>query len=175
MADELARSAASARRLARVERWVPDVMVGYTRMEMTGPHAGADPGVMWMASLNLPFLSAGRADAERAARADLKAARAIRTSAIQGALAELRDAHARVESTAMVLRLHHDEIVPRAERAVESTRAAYVGGDGSFTDLLHSAHERLISHIARDRAEARHRQAIADLERALGAPLGEQR
>lgn len=167
MAEELARSAASARRLARTERWLPDVMVGASWMDSRM----GDDGAMWMASLNLPFISPGRADAERAARADLKAARSARDSAVLGALAELRDAHARVESAAMVVRLHREEIVPRAERAVESTRAAYAGGNGGFTDLLHAAHERLLSHISRDRAVARHRQAVADLERAVGAPL----
>lgn len=157
-------SALESLRLARLETWVPDVMVGLTWMDS---RMGAD-GWMPMVRLNVPL--AGRWDAQSAARHDAAAARFSRAAAANNALAELRDAHARVTASRDILERFAKEILPIAEASLESARGAYVGGGGDFLDLLDASRGLLDARLSRDRARARYETALADLDFAFGQP-----
>jgi len=162
-------SAAVSLRLARLDVWVPDVMVGLTWMDMRE----GDDGWMPMIRVNVPLVSRGRWDARSAARHDLLAARFGRSAVTNAALAELRDAHARSTGARDVLDRYTKEILPVFEASLESARAAYVGGNGDFLDLLDASRSLLDARLSKDRARARYESALADLEYALGEPLSE--
>lgn len=166
-ASSFEASATAALRLARVETWMPDVMVGLTWMDSRM----GDDGWMPMVRVSVPLVALSRWDARAAARHDATAARAARTAVTNSALAELRDAHVRVLATKDVLDRFTRDILPLEEAALESAQAAYAGGNGTFLDLLEASRALLDARLSRDRARARHVDAIADLELAIGQPL----
>lgn len=168
VAAESSRDAAAAEvRLARAERWLPDISIGAeywaNPMERDGYAA--------MLMFTVPWFSGMRRDQERAASADLAAAIAARRAVVNGATAELRDAHARAIAAAKVDAIYRDDIIPKAENARAATLTAYLGGGGALLELLDADRSLLDARLAADRARADAVAAHADLEVALGEPL----
>lgn len=164
-------SAQASARLARLDVWMPDVMVGLTWMDMRE----GDDGWMPMVRVNFPLVSLGRWDARAAARHDVLAARAGRTAATNLALSQLRDAHARATAAKDIADRYVKEILPISERTLEAARASYVAGSGDFLDLLDASRTLLDARLSTDRARARYESSLADLELAVGGPLTGER
>lgn len=160
-------AAAAERRLASAEAWLPDVMVGAeywdNQMERDG-WAG-------MVSINLPWLSAARWDAKRAAKHEADAARAQSVATKNGALAEVRDAYARWEAARDTHAIFVKDVLPLSQQSLESARGSYVAGTGSFLDLLDASRSLLEARLSADRARARYEQALADLDLAAGSTV----
>jgi outer membrane protein TolC len=60
-------------------------------------------------------------------------------------------------------------VLPATERALVSARAAYEANRGDFLTLLSAERDLSRARLARHRAEAAYRTALADLEWARGA------
>lgn len=166
-ADLEVDAAAAEGRLASAEAWLPDVMVG---AEYWDNQMDRD-GWAGMVSINLPWLSAARWDAKKAAKHEADAARARTTATRNGALAEVRDAYARWEAAHDSHAIFVKDVLPLSQQSLESARAAYVAGTGTFLDLLDASRSYLEARLSADRARARYEQALADLELAAGSPL----
>ncbi len=69
-------------------------------------------------------------------------------------------------------RLVEDLLVVQAEEALDSARSAYVTGQLNALDLLHAEHVLFDARIAAARARADHLISRAELEGAVGEPLG---
>lgn len=165
-AARLEETAAMAdRRLASAEAWLPDVMVS---AEYWDNQMDRD-GWAGMISVNLPWLSMARWDARRAAKHEADAARSSRTAVVNGALAEVRDAYARWEAARDAHAVFVKDVLPLSQQSLESARASYVSGSGSFIDLLDASRSLLEARLSADRARARYEQALADLDLASGS------
>jgi outer membrane protein TolC len=123
---------------------------------------------MAMVALELPWGWGGRRAGARAATREIAAAEAAQRAVADGALAELRGAHARAVSSREVLALHETDILPSSERTADSVRAAWVAGEASLADLLDSLDAQLASRIEADGARSRLEAALAELDRAAG-------
>lgn len=170
-ADARLDGARSARRLARAERWLPDVMIGADYWDNRMMRMG-DDGWDAMVSVTLPFVWGARRAESRAAASDLRAAGHARDAIADGALAELRDAHARATAAARIRDLYRDEILPAAEHDDEAAGSAYGSGSASLLERLDAATSLLDARIAADAARARYEEALADLTLAAGEPEG---
>jgi len=163
--------ARSAIRDARVEdhrlarrTWLPDLTLtaSYDRFmaeEEWRPMVGI--------GLNLPLWARPKA-AEREARASVERAERERDAARDRARAELTEARARVEETAHEVHILETGVLPATERLLVSARAAYEANRGDFLTLLSAERDLSRARLARHRAEASYRTALADLEWARG-------
>jgi outer membrane protein TolC len=123
--------------------------------------------------LNLPLWRGRLAAQERAARAALERAERERDAARDEARAMLTEARARVEETEHEVHIIETGVIPATGRAVASARAAYETNRGDFLTLLSAERDLARARLSLHRAEAEHRMALADLDRALGiAPAG---
>ena len=155
---------AEEHRLAR-RTWLPDLTftAGYDRFmeeEEWRPQVGI--------GLSLPLWRGRPRAAEREARALVERAEHEREAARDLARAELSEARARVEETAHEAHILETGVLPATERALVSARAAYEGNRGDFLTLLSAERDLSRARLARHRAEAAYRTALADLEWARG-------
>ncbi|HEU4412720.1 MAG TPA: TolC family protein [Polyangiaceae bacterium] len=162
------REGARAEAAAANARW-PEITLGlnYGLMRQSGlPDTwGAT------AAVSLPWLtpaSGARRDAAASSRA---AAAAGERSAALDVEREVGEAYARARSAARQLALLEARVRPASDRAVEAARAAYVGGPGDALPWLDALRLRL--DVTKTLVEARGEldRALADLDRAAGAPV----
>lgn len=153
-------AASAAEDVARRRRW-PELAVGAETRHYSGD--GKFRQAMLTVSLNLPWLNAGRyrqdvrREAARRAAAELEAADyalAVREE-VQRLIAGI-EAQRR---TALALR---DHIQPRAELALESSRAAWETGRAQFQDVLEARRVVLEARLDLARAVAAQYQLLAE-------------
>jgi cobalt-zinc-cadmium efflux system outer membrane protein len=113
-----------------------------------------------------------RADLRRASD-ELSAARLHRSDAHNEMAFAVRDQVVRVQTLGEQLRLVTDVLLPQTDEALRSTEAAYETGQVGMLDLLDSERSRLDVRLIRARDVADYLVALADLERAIGAPFPE--
>jgi outer membrane protein TolC len=165
------RSEATLDEVTRAAR-IPSVMVGldywYMPMGTEVRHAyGA------MVSLNLPWLAGRRGDERRAAEATVRAEQHALESARNAVRYELTDAAARLESARQSFAIVDQELLAQARRSLETTQAAYAGGQGDAIALIDALRSYLQVRIERIRALADLASSQADLERAAGVLAAE--
>jgi len=144
------------------------------------PDSGKD-AVMVSGGVSLPLWGRSYSRSEQAARARAVSSQAQgraseyeQYAALEGALAELRDAARRVN-------LHENTLVPQAEAAYDSVLGAYVAGRGSVSATLMVQQDLLDLRIGLETARADHARAWARLEQVVGGavagrqtPLGQE-
>jgi outer membrane protein TolC len=145
----------------------PSVMVGldywYLPVATDTHHAyGA------MVAINLPWLSARRADEERAAERLVQAERHALQSTRDTVRFQLRDAAARLESARQTFAIIDQDLLAQARRNLEAAEAAYAAGQGDTIGLLDALRAYLQVRIERVQALADLASSRADLERAAG-------
>ncbi|HEY6221707.1 MAG TPA: TolC family protein, partial [Candidatus Eisenbacteria bacterium] len=153
-------------RLARRARW-PEVTLQarYDRF-MDVPEWRTSVGL----GLDLP-IGWGRIGANvRAARAGLERAEQERTAQRDRVLSEIAAARARAEETTHEVHIIETSVVPATERALASVRAGYEANRSDFLSLLNAERDLARARLDQFRARAEQGMALADLERAIGAP-----
>ncbi len=161
----------------------PDFTVGATFMNVSGRSDAAgraqpppDNGRnAWSVAFgfNLP-IRRDRLHAERARAAEeLSAARFERADARNTMALAVHDQAVRVETLGEQLRLVGDVLVPQVDEALRSTESAYETGQAGVLDLLDSERNRLDVRLVHARDAADYLVALANLERAIGAPFPE--
>ncbi len=161
----------------------PDVTVGATFINVTGRTDA--PGIaqpppdngrnVWSLTfgLNMPIRrDKYRAEERRAAEA-LSAARLSRADAHNEMAFAVRDQVVRLQTLAEQLRLVGEVLMPQTDEALRSTEAAYETGEAGVLDLLDSERGRLDVRLIHARDTADYLVALANLERAVGAPFPE--
>jgi outer membrane protein TolC len=113
-----------------------------------------------------------RADLRRAGD-ELSATQLRRADAYNEMAFAVRDQVVRLQTLAEQLRLVSDVLLPQIDEALRSTEAAYETGQVGMLDLLDSERSRLDVRLIRARDAADYLVALADLERAIGAPFPE--
>jgi outer membrane protein TolC len=150
-------------------RW-PSFMVGLQYMYMPPEVDRHNYGVMF--SMNLPWFNGAHAEAVRAAEAKLAAETSALTSTRSAARYELYEAAERLRAARESLAIIERDLVPLAQQSFESAEAAYRGGQSELSGTLDALSALLDVRIERERALVRMEIAVADLERAAGAPSG---
>ena len=83
----------------------------------------------------------------------------------------IRDQVVRLQTLAEQIRLIGDVLLPQTDEALRSTESAYETGQVGVLDLLDSERSRLDVRLIQSRDTADYLVALADLERAIGAPF----
>jgi outer membrane protein, heavy metal efflux system len=81
------------------------------------------------------------------------------------------EAHVRAEAAAERAELIGESVLPQAEHALEIARIGYQTDRGGFLDLLEAERMLLDMKLELVSAVAARERALADLDRAIGAPL----
>ena len=153
--------------LARAEA-VPDVTAA------AGVTHYAPPDFLWgwrsALTLTLPIFTRGRAQVrlEEATLARLRAEREAAAARIRG---EVFSAAANAEVQRRALLRFRDEILPRAAEVERMAEDSYRSGQTGLTALLQSLQAVHDLRLQAVQAGTDYQNALADLERAIGAPL----
>jgi cobalt-zinc-cadmium efflux system outer membrane protein len=148
-------------RLARME-WIPELSLGFTA-DLNGMARNL------MAMLSAPLLryEAIRAGVERA-RAELEAARAARRQSESDLKARIVTALVEARDLDRAGALYETRILPRGERIVEASRAAYGAGQVPAIELLDAQRARIETRILAAELRIEREKLVAELE-ALSA------
>jgi outer membrane protein, heavy metal efflux system len=169
---ELAAAQAAVRRseaaseLARKERRWPSVTLGLDYMYMPFMEDTHAYGAMVM--MNLPWLSASKRDAMKAAEESLAADRHALESVRNVVAYEIRDSVARANAARSTFNILDTDLLPQAQRNFEAAQSAYAAGQGEAFGLIDSLRSYLELRLDRVRALVHLETAAADLERATG-------
>ena len=145
-----ARAAEERLRVERLERW-PDLVAGVEY----GYRGALDPLVTAKLGIELPLWKGRKQDAAaRAAGHDVEAARAELHAAELKARAEAERAIASLRAADRQVRRYREEIVPRAQLAFASSRAAYETGGSDATTMLLDLQALVDAHAAAGRRAA---------------------
>jgi cobalt-zinc-cadmium efflux system outer membrane protein len=157
-------------RLADRARRAPDLMVGFDYMLMPGmPDAYSV-----MLQVGVPWLSSRRSSEAERAGAEARRARDAVAAAVNAARYEQAEARARADAAKAQLTVLEGDVVARAERTLEATRASYASGDADLTALLSAESALLDAQLSALRQRAALADAAADLRRALAVDLLEE-
>jgi len=149
----------------------PDFTVGLGYMLMP---TGSMSRNAYMAelSMNLPSLNRARHEGESkqadAVTAVTQADLESRTTAV---FLEIRQAQIAIEASQKRLKLYRDTLMPQAEAAFKASTAAYQNNRAEFPTLIDSQNLLLDIQTAYYKAASSADAGIAELERAIGAPL----
>ncbi len=88
--------------------------------------------------------------------------------------ASIRSLAHRLESVGEQISLFEKVLLPQAEQAVRSTEAAYSSGSLGVLELLDSERISLDVRTGLARLQSDYMKALADMERAIGAPFPSQ-
>lgn len=165
MASGAQISAAQRRSTLADKAWYPDITVGAGPIIQTN---NRPPGFTATIGINLP-LGWGREESEqKAAEAQLGAARERQDAVLYDIQAALGEAVARLDAARRSAALIDDEAQPEMTAMLRSATAAYGQGSGSFTaaiDAMHHLHDLRIKRLQIDLDE---QIALAAIERLIG-------
>ncbi len=162
-----AERAQTSAQLGERAREAPDLMVGFDYMLMPGmPDAYSV-----MLQVGIPWFSGRRSSEVERAEAEADEARLGEAAAQNVARFEEAEARARARSAKAQLDMLDGEVLPRAARAVDSMRAAYLAGQADLVALLDAERSLLDARLSAVRQRGALSEAIGDLRRALGMDL----
>jgi outer membrane protein TolC len=122
--------------------------------------------------MNLPWWNRARHDGEaKQADAATDVAQAELEARASSVFLEVRQAQIEVGAAQRRAKLYRDTLLPQAEAAFKSSTAAYSNNRADFLNLIDSQNLLLDIETAEYKALAATDTGIAQLERAIGAPL----
>src|SRR5262249_43373927 len=149
----------------------PDLAVGGGYMLMP-PTSRFRNTYMVEFTVSLPWLNHRKHESEIAsAKAEVAELKAAYDSQRAMILQEVREALIRAESAKKLVDLYRDTLRPQAQTTLKSAAAAYQTDRTDFLNLLDSQNTALEVEYAYFRALSQYEQRLAELERAIGAPL----
>jgi len=123
-------------------------------------------------SVTLPWLNRGRHNAEIAEASAMVAARKVDYESRRAAVfAEIQESLVRARVAQRLAGLFGDTLRPQAQAVLKATVAAYQADRTDFLNLLDSQNTTLDVELDYIRAVSELETQLADLERAVGAPL----
>jgi len=123
------------------------------------------------AGLSLPLWLGKNAGRMAAARAEVEGKRAQKQTQINDTRVAIRDLVFRLQNSERLLRLYRDDLIPQANRALETAESWYTEGQGSLSDYTETVATWYNFQLARARAEADDGKFLARLESLTGQPL----
>ena len=123
-------------------------------------------------TVSLPWLNRRRHDGEiKEAEATASVVRSEHDAQVNAAFLEIQQALIRARAAERSLRLYSDTLRPQAEAALKSASAAYQNDRTDFLNLIESQNMLLEVETSYYTAAASFDARVAELERAIGAPL----
>jgi outer membrane protein TolC len=149
----------------------PDFTVGAGYMLMpTG--SLARNAYMGEVSMNLPWLNRERHDGEaRQADAATDVSQAELDARASTVFLEIRQAQIEVLAAERRVKLYRDTLLPQAEASFKASTAAYQNNRAEFMSLIDAQNLLLDIQTAYYKATAATDEGMAQLERAIGAPI----
>lgn len=159
-------------KLARKNYW-PDLSLAATYITIPSgrtmaPDNGKDPWSI-QAGINLPIWLGKRRAAVDEAQATRVANQLHQENLRNEIAAEIRDLFARLKTGEQTLRLYREQLLPDAERTLQSSQSSYQTGTLDFLSLLDSERMLLQFRLAYVKELANYRQQVAALERTVGS------
>ncbi len=149
----------------------PDFTVGLGYMMMPTGSAFRN-AYMAEFTMNLPSLNRERHEGEaRQADAATNVSQAELEARTSTVFLEIRQAQIEVRAAQKRVKLYRDTLMPQAEATFKASVAAYQNNRGEFSNLIESQNLLLDIQTAFYKASAATDTGIAELERAIGAPL----
>jgi outer membrane protein, heavy metal efflux system len=153
------------------KNYKPDLSLGAGYMLMPSGSMNRN-GYMAELSFNLPWLNRSRHDAEileakaqvSAQKAELEAQKAL-------VFQEIQEGLIRANTAARLVEIYRDTLRPQAQATLRAASTAYQTDQTDFLNLIDSQNTALDVEYSYYRALAEFDSRVADLERALGAPL----
>jgi cobalt-zinc-cadmium efflux system outer membrane protein len=176
MLDEAIAAAESRVDLASSE-WLPDLSVGAQWMiqgESKMSPAPADSGAEAFAvtfGLSLPWSLHANAGASAAAEARLSAAILDKQAHLDLLAVRVREALFQERNARRLQVLYAEELLPRARAAMMTAEQTAQADSAAYASLLEARSAYYSFTLAYERAQADHFQAVARLERLIGATL----
>lgn len=123
-------------------------------------------------TVSLPWLNKRKHDSEiKEAEAAAAVVRSEHNAQVNAAFLEIQQALIRARSAERSLKLYRDTLRPQADAALKSAAAAYQHDRTDFLNLVDSQNLLLDVETSYFKAAANFDARIAELERAIGAPL----
>jgi cobalt-zinc-cadmium efflux system outer membrane protein len=163
-------SAEAQLRLAHAAN-VPDVSVSAALMHSFGA-PGQNNFLFAGVQGNLPVFIHSKTDGRiDSASSQVEAMRQMEHSLHLRILGEVADAYAKVRAEERLVALHH-QLIPVAQETLESALASYAAGRTGFLTVLDSERELQMHTLDLAMHLASYEQHLAELEHAVGTPLG---
>ena len=123
-------------------------------------------------SVSLPWLNRRKHDSEiKEAQAAAQVVRSEQSAQVNAAFLEIQQALIRARAAERSLKLYRDTLRPQAEASLKSAAAAYQHDRTDFLNLVDSQNVLLDVDSSYFKAAANFDTRVAELERAIGAPL----
>jgi outer membrane protein TolC len=123
-------------------------------------------------TVSLPWLNRRKHDSEiKEAEATAAVVRSEHNAQVNAAFLEIQQALIRARAAERSLKLYSDTLRPQAETALKSAAAAYQHDRTDFLNLIDSQNVLLDVETSYFKAASNFDARIAELERAIGAPL----
>ena len=162
--------AASNVALAR-KAYTPDFTVGAGYMVMP-PGSMSRNNYMLEGTMNLPWLNRGKHDAEiKQANTQAEVQRDDFERVKNDVFLEIQQALVRAQSAQRALALYSDTLRPQAQATLKAAAAAYQHDRSDFLNLIDSQNMMLDVQSSYFRARSEFDARLAELERAVGAPM----
>lgn len=126
------------------------------------------------AGFSLPLWAGKRAGRLGIAAAEVEKMRAMQKVQINETRSAIRDTYFRLQNSERLVRLYRDDLIPQANRAMETAEIWFKEGQGSFSDYTETTSAWYNFHLALARAKADHGKFLARLEGLAGCPLTER-
>lgn len=151
------------RRLAQAGLWTG------TEVGVSGGMIEGQPGISGGITIPIPFYRQQGEVAE--AEANRLRAEAERDALRNTITLEVEEAYREARSAAQQAELFRSSYVPQAEQLADNARRRFLAGEGSGLDVIDAQRALRETQVSYQQALLEYRQAIARLERAVGADL----
>ncbi|MDD5759799.1 MAG: TolC family protein [Desulfobulbaceae bacterium] len=126
------------------------------------------------AGLSLPLWHGKNAGRMAAAQAESDKTRAQWSAEVNEARIAAREVYFRLQNSERLVRLYRDDLIPQANRAMQTAETWYSQNQGSFSDYIETVATWYNFQLASARARADYGTFLARLESIAGRPLTER-
>lgn len=127
------------------------------------------------AGFALPIWFGKNAGRLGAAQAEVEKAQALRTVQVNETRGAIGDTYFRLQNSGRLVLLYRDDLVPQANRAMQTAETWFKAGQGSFSDYAETTSAWYNFHLALARAKADYGKFLARLESLAGQSLTERK
>lgn len=174
----LVEKSEKARSLAKKE-YYPDLTIGANYYQIdNGPLPFPDNGedaFNVMFSINIPIWRTKLSSQVRSASQMIRAQKSEYENILNKTLFKVKDNYFKIQTARETFDLYKNVLIPQAEQSMKSAEVGYTTGIVDFLDLLDAERVLLKIHFGYWRAYTNYLARIADMERAVGMKLPEER
>ncbi len=159
--------------------YYPDLTIGANYFQIDeGPLPFPDNGqdaFNVMVSINIPIWRSKLSSQVKSASQMIKAQKNHYESTLNQALFEVEDTYFKIQTARETFDLYKNVLIPQADQSLKSAEVGYITGIVSFLDLLDAERVLLQIQFRYWNAYTDYLERIADMERAVGIELPEER